>query len=739
MTSQLPPTTTDTSDWTAEIAEGSGVPVERVIDILRAQRIPGARLLTSRAKLRIDAVHFAGIKKLRDVSDGSDGSEGSSRPRVLQPFTFSHGFAQPVTAFASRGTNDAGKSSIINVATWGLKGRSTLQSDVRGWIREAALQFTIGDERILVAWSDFDDVPRGHVLVLGAAAVDWDGIDSDAVDLYRSQAADEQGAAGDGAADPAAHGGDRQTSLDAALPALVTQGAVQVTSFEGDADFASVMAAVMMPRLGFETIEAWQRNSKATEADDGGIVNHGWALWSQALAITDPSVKVTLGDSAPSAVPLLQMYLGTTWGPSATASKARIGEITGELTSLNRRKRAAEEQLKLGVSQIEKEIAAAEAEIAAAPVLATLEEIDDALVDAARNAAAAADANSKLLEAGAEYGRLSKMVVQAMAEEAALSEAAVTQRFWHSLKPSCCPRCDAKVDDERWKREQEGTCSLCDSPVDVAAEGTELASHGVAVLEDDPEEDPDELLIARERTLALREQLAVADAVHDTLMLAKASTDRLVAAGKSDPRLAGADPRARRALEMRVATLRGRLEERQSTHVDAADLDGRAETLAVLESAHKVAKKKRDREQAAMLAEVSERLTVMGQALGINQLEKAELLGNTHLPVRKGGAKSNFGGLTDGERLRLKIALVIALLHVGTAAGVGRHPGVLLIDSLAREELNPDNAQTLLEQLSKVAEENDLQIITSSALGERVAAALPDGATRLSNDDGLMW
>lgn len=735
MTSQLPPTTTDTSDWTAEIAESSGVPVDRVVDIMRAQRIPGARLLTSRAKLHIDAVHFAGIKKLRDVSDGSDGSD---LPRVLQPFTFSHSFAHPVTAFASRGTNDAGKSSIINVATWGLKGKSTLQADVRGWIREAALQFTIGDERILVAWSDFDDVPRGHVLVLGPAAVDWDRIDSDAVDLFRSQAADERGSAGDDDADPGAQG-DRQTSLDTALAALVARGAVQVTSFEGDTDFASVMAAVMMPRLGFETIEAWQRNSKATEADDGGIVNHGWALWSQALAITDPSVKVTLGDSAPSATPLLQMYLGTTWGPSATASKARIGEITGELTSLNRRKKAADERLKLGVSEIQKEIAEAEAEIAAAPVLATLEEIDDALVDAARNAAAAAEANSKLLEAGAEYGRLSKMVVQAMAEEAALAEAAVTQRFWHSLKPSCCPRCDAKVDDERWKREQEGTCSLCDSPVDVVVEGTELAGHEVAVLEDDPEEDPDELLLARERTLALREQLEAADAVHDTLMLTKASADRLLAAGKSDPRLAGADPRVRRALEMRIATLRGRLEERQSTHVDAADLDGRTETLAVLESAHKVAKKKRDREQAAMLAEVSERLTIMGQALGINQLEKAELLGNTHLPVRKGGAKSNFGGLTDGERLRLKIALVIALLHVGTAAGVGRHPGVLLIDSLAREELNPDNAQTLLEQLSKVAEENDLQIITSSALGERVEAALPDGATRLSNDDGMMW
>lgn len=720
---------TDSREWAAEIAEKSEVPVERVEEILREQRIPDARVLTSRSKMRIDAVHFAGVKHLRDESGDHEEST------TFEPFSFTHEFSQPVTAFATRGMNDAGKSSIINVVTWGLRGRSGLQNDVQSWIHQAAVQVTIGKERVVVLWSNLGGVPRGQVLVLASANVGWDAFDTEALAFYTGAMTDtvEVEEAGDDGISVVP-----QTTLDPELSRLMAADAIMVASFVDEASFESSMASVMMPRLGFETIEAWQRNSNASEDDDGNLIDHGWMLWSQALSITDPSVKVTLGETAVSALPLLQMYLGTTWGPSATASQARIGAIKSDLASLLRRKRNTDEKLREGIAEIERQIAVVEAEIASAPLLATLEEIDDALVEAARNAAAAAEVNLVVQESGAKLGHLLKVIERAEAEEAAIAEAAITQRFWHSLKPSCCPRCDATVDEARWKREQEGSCSLCDSPVEIfAGDGSDVKA--VAVMLADSEEDPDELQEIRDRIAALRHTMSGADQEYDAALELKKAADLRVASGRADPRLAGVDPRLRRVLDLQLATLRGRLEERRNQTVDDLELGGQEETLVVLEAALKVAKKKRDEEQNEMLADVSARITTMGQALGIKQLESAKLQGNTHLPVVKGGAKSAFGTLTDGEKLRLKIALVIALLHVGTAAGVGRHPGVLLIDSLAREELNPNNAKTLLEELSKVAEENDLQIITSSAHGELVESALPPGATRLSNDDGLMW
>lgn len=716
------PSLISSSDWAAEVAKASGVPVDRVTEILKEQRIPGARVLTSRAKLHIDTVHFAGVKTLREID--------ASVPRKREPFSFTHEFSHSVTAFATRGMNDAGKSSVINVITWGLRGRSNLQKDVRSWIDQAALQFTIGGEKILVAWTDRGGVPVGQVIVLGAAAVvGWDTLDREAGLFFGQKASISARESGDDAIDESG----ALTPLEAAVERLIASGSVAIASFDSDPSFEVAMNTVLMPRLGFETIEAWQKNKNASEGDDGNLVNHGWMLWSQALSITDPSVKVTLGETAVSALPLLQMYLGTTWGPSATASLARIGSIKAELASFTRRKKATDLRLKDSLTEIERQIEAVESKIAAAPVVATLEEIDEALMDAARYAAESAAANRAYLEVATELGRVSKLVQSAEADEMALAEAAITQRFWHSLKPSCCPRCDVPVDETRWRREQDGNCSLCDSPVDIAVE----TSNVTTMMSD--EEDPDELLLARERTAALQLELLVIDAKHDELLVLKKAAEQLVTDRKADPRLAGGDPRARRELELQLATLRGRLDERRHHTIDEQEIDERTETLTVLEAALRVAKDLRDHEQREMLNDVSKRITAMGQSLGIVQLESAKLLGNTHMPVTKGGVDSPFGKLTDGEKLRLKIALVIALLHVGTAAGVGRHPGVLLIDSLAREELNPNNAKTLLAELSKVAQENQLQIITSSAHGDLVEAALPAGATRLSNSEDLMW
>ena len=89
--------------------------------------------------------------------------------------------------------------------------------------------------------------------------------------------------------------------------------------------------------------------------------------------------------------------------------------------------------------------------------------------------------------------------------------------------------------------------------------------------------------------------------------------------------------------------------------------------------------------------------------------------------------------------MRLKIALVIALLRVGTSAGVGRHPGLLLIDSLGREELNPDDLVTMLQELQQIALDAQLQIVATSAYGDILERALPENSLRLSGAGERLW
>ena len=136
---------------------------------------------------------------------------------------------------------------------------------------------------------------------------------------------------------------------------------------------------------------------------------------------------------------------------------------------------------------------------------------------------------------------------------------------------------------------------------------------------------------------------------------------------------------------------------------------------------------------------MSAQITTLGKALGISNLEKATLQANAHLPVVKGGEKTAFGKLTDGEKLRLKIALVVSLLDVGTTSGLGRHPGLLIVDSLAAEELNRENGELLLRELNRVAETYGLQVITSTAHSELVAAVLPAESVQGPTVEALMW
>lgn len=725
-------------EWAAEVAAKAGFDdVDAVRRILDDEDIPGGRVLPSRRKLHLDAVHFAGVKSLA----GSD--DGTGAGQVFSPFSFTQRFENPVTAFATLGKNDAGKSTIINMIQWGIRGISTgLQADVRSWTRQAAVAFHVDSEPMLVAWRVDRGVPVGQILTLPADdAISWASLDEKARRYAEGEAA-SSGLTGAESSDP-----PQPTAIEIQMEQLVDDGAIVVGTFTDETSFEAAINSVMTTRLGFEPLRAWQKNKGATDISDGSIAVHDWSLWSQALVISDSKNSSTLGETPMMAGRVLQMYLGTAWGPSASAAAARKAQLEGELASLKRRQRADQQTRQGSISELEGRIRELEGELAQLPSQDSLEAIDRALGEARAAATAYANANAEVAERARAYGTAGLDLESAEADEVALAEAAVTRRFWHSLEPSCCPRCDVVVDETRMKREQSGHCSLCNSPWELDSTGTGEAaqSQNVAVAVDvsdapqpNTEEDPDDLLLAHQRVEWLREQFQLASTEHDRATKAREAAQEELDRTRALVTGPQSDPSARRALEFQIENLRGRLEER-TIIVAPDDLSVKQRTIDVLGAAEVIAKNRRQDEQSTMLAEVSERVTEIARRLGISQLEKAELKGNAHLPVVKGGAAANFGQLTDGERLRLKIAVVVALLHVGTAAGVGRHPGVLIIDSFLREELNPDDATGLLKELVDVATDYGLQVITSSANGEVLAASLPNGSVRLAGADGMMW
>ncbi|KQR19146.1 hypothetical protein ASF79_15870 [Agreia sp. Leaf335] len=711
------------ADWVDTVAQNAETDRDLVTDVFTRYGVVGPKAVPTRRQLRVDAIHFAGVKNLlADVDEEA---------RRFVPFSFHRSFATPVTAFVSDGKNDAGKSSTLEILKWGLRGSSKVAGDVQKWLRQVCLLLTIGGERILIAWRVDDGVPKGQILVLPVAV--GPGLDafSAATIAVMTEHSDQAATAGESLS-------GLEAPVDGLIERLLNEGALTIDSFDGHDEMESSVSDFMLQRLGLDALTQWTRVAGATDADDGNLVDHGWHLWSQALAITKPSESSVIGESPFHARNVLNTFLATEWGATKLSARAQKKAVDGRLAGIHRRRNRDSESREASAQVLRAEKVEAESELQSIPVSGmTAEEVEAALSAVTAATAALTRTQRAVSDSALAYGSAERELHAAEQDLTAFKEAAVTKRFWHALKPSCCPRCDAKVQPEQWQREQEGSCSLCNNPIDEAGAAPDTAVG--AVEGDDIDDDLDPVTMAGQRvTQHTADSLRLSALYDDAISQAKAAETEFERASEVINNVHG-DPIERRALERRIAVLDGRIQERSEPFDEDPEEEALTTDARVLEAAEAFAGVSAKNVFSEALSSVSAQITSLGKSLGISNLEKATLQANAQLPVVKGGEKTPFGKLTDGEKLRLKIALVVALLDVGTTSGLGRHPGLLIVDSLATEELNRGNGELLLRELFRVAQTYGLQIITSTAHSELVAAVLADDAIQRPTTEDLMW
>lgn len=706
-------------NWIDTVATTVGKDRAEVKEVLDTYGIRGPRIVPPRRRLRVQALHFAGVKNLQEpeVSD----------TRNFVPFTWTRRFDTPVTALVSDGRNDAGKSSTLDILAWGLRGTSGVRSDVKDWLRQVYLHLTIGDEQVVIAWRVDDGNPSGTVLVVSPdQPVDLDELSAAAAATMREHA--------DTATERQEPVFELAVPLDGLIQSLRDAGAYVAGDFDGEAEMKNVIGDFMLDRLGLEALPQWRRNSHATDAEDGNTAEHGWPLWSQALVIAKPSYSTTIGETASQAIAVLNTFLATDWNASRNLARVQKKSVDANLAGIRRRQERDAKAREGSVAELNLQRAQVQAEIDAQPPAQT--SVEDAARMAQRQSAATSgltEARRRVADAALEYGSAERALHAAESDLVALKEAAVTKRFWHSLKPSCCPRCDAQVEQAQWEREQEGACSLCNSPIVDEQDDDAGSSEG---SEDDA---LDPLELAEQRRAQAEAEVAETSQVHEAAKRGVEAAEAEFAAATEALAGISGKPGALQLLERQLAILDGRIQERSAPPDELEEEVTLASDSDVLGAAVKVAEKEAKQDFDAALEAVSRQITTLGRELGMTNLERADLKGNAHLPVVRGGSPSSFGGLTDGERLRLKIALVVSLLDVGAASGLGRHPGFLIVDSIAREELNTANGQSLLSELARVASAYDLQVITGTAHSDLVDAVLPPEAVVRPLASRLMW
>jgi hypothetical protein len=556
--------------------------------------------------------------------------------------------------------NLRGKTTVLELITWCLRGSPKALSDaVRNWLETVELDAVIGTESLNVRIS------------LGQVG------DSSRIERFVVSIED--------------------TAHEDSTRAVVHES-------DDERVFERFMEEFMLRRFSMEPVAHWQRHDKNFE--DGKAYLDGWPALFGAIYLPNGGDKNLLGDYPWSGLPgrLLQVFLSIPLAVQLT--KIRVAKQAVSQIERGTRRRAEEDAVAREESRlaVEERLLNKNAEL---DRLVLPEKALSVLVEEQQYAAKQLSlVEQRVREARTTYDEARALRIADERAQNDRVETALARRLFQALSPQHCPRCDTPVTPERNQLEHSAhQCAVCSSHLDVdhsSEQPDQSQIDGVDVAEEEP------LAASRAAEAAAQRDL------DDSAQELAAAENAYVAADQALAEEASSDVAvARRTLELEIANLEGQLEAMPERSVAAA-LPGLEVT--VFAEAERVIQRLVKEGSKAPLAELSREIVDLAHSFGISGIQGAELDLAGHLKVRIDGADSIFGRQPRGGRLRLRVAVVVALLRVGVRQGFGAHPGLIMIDSPGAEEVATEDVAALLKALSSLREElPNLQVIVATA------------------------
>lgn len=616
---------------------------------------------------------------------------------VPVPFAFEWEPQVGVNGIGS-GKNLRGKSTVLNVLMWALTGRCAhFQPDIQSWIERVEVDWTVGDEHLRVSFHAIDGAPTGVI---------------ERIDAVR--------------------GGERAT---------------QVGQFDGADQFEGAMESLMMTRLRLETIPVW--------TDDRAVVKHAWPAYSSAFTVRANALDPIVGNETTIGIRMMQMFVGTDWAPAAAAITTARRRLEAERDVAQKKVTATFEVVRASRERAQGVVDDAKAKVAALP--SGTPDVQEMLNAATRVSDLSREVRAletRLLAQVTTVETVNQQLKAARARRHAEWESALATKFFHRMQPTVCPRCASAVTKERQAAEADKhECSVCTGDLNLEALGAEvIVSASVpedvaasliaaAAPEDDDEAEDDDaaaadtvealeaaLEAAESAVNGLREQITERAAVRDAAAaVADASADMVAAAGE------------RRLLDLELARAEGALSALTQAGDPVAADPVDPTVAAVLEAAERVIKDLVKDEQTPLLQSISADIERLAINFGADSLSEIRLTGAARMDMAKGGKEVSYGRITDGEKLRVKIATAIALIKHGYVEGVGRHPGLLVLDSPASEEMPEEDLATIVEALKAVAEEAEMQIFVATRNAQPLIDLLPAPSRVVAQGEAYLW
>ena len=590
-------------------------------------------------------------------------------------------FTTGLTALVA--SNFRGKTTVLELVTWCLRGTPReLQSGVRGWLNQLDLDITVAGQ------------PVGFRLDI------TDGAISSATVLTA----------------PAA------TSLSQTRTPDPTQRVTVLLQTAGAENYAEQVANLMLDRLDLSQMVS-TLNETSTQT-------HGWPAYFAALYLGSASTKILLGDQKMAGLPgrLLQVFLDLPAAASLTRVRAAYDVRRNEVQARQAEQEREAARRSDDRKRIEADLATARGHLAELTAAAgQSESLTNLAREAARVAGQVADAQA--IDDDARRAEQSARTYRHRAAKrlADVRESKVARALFQGLDPDSCPRCDQAITTDRRHREHDShACAVCDRTVTTDdAESAEVVAEAEdrlhAAMEDERQVRA-HAASSRDRLNALAAELTAAE---DLLRAAHAATAQpeMVQAQQTLWRLEG-------ALDVLPAL----------TTPERGKADSDAITLRVLEAAVKILETDNKNAAVALFEDLEKEVADLSRRFGMLSLEHVSIDRAARLRVTQdGGGRDWFSNCNPGARLRLRIALVIALLRVGAAHGVSTHPGLVMIDSPKAEEVQDLDAAVLFRELAAIAEEQGIQVVITTRDYDLVHSVLDTKHTIEAIENEPLW
>jgi hypothetical protein len=607
------------------------------------------------SKLLLKRIRFRGIKL-----EGTQQSE----------FTYDRNIFSGVNVWT--GGNFIGKSTIFKLIKYCITGRDSLKPDVKKWLKEAMLEYELNNNTFTMRIDFSSKRVQGDLV---RTTIEHILIGNDVIDCNEF-------------------------------------------SYNNRTEMEEKLQEFFMSNLGLYSLKWTQKNSSkdSIRLEESST---SWATYYKAIFLESDEYHTLLMSSEKAygnqAQKIIAIFLGLGLLKIQNRINVRLDKIRYELASTNESNKNETNAATNLMDSLEKEykqvlVERNQVEFELKQFLSQ-SRLNEIMIELGKESKGLSQANQRKLSKENQLSQINRVIDEEQSAEIGLKEALHFKRFFNGIKVNSCPHCETQISEEKLRKEKENhICSVCEEPL---TEGTQEQQ---AYLQTQIEENRQTLIRLKSEKRTVESDLSKAKADIEVFNLStsklKLELDKLNQVNINDlnKRLG--------SLILQQGKFEGKLEdlrERQKPieNQKNKDLILEKDVLASLISILEVSA---GNQNEMLLIKFKESIKLWAINFGIKNVDDVCINTLLEPEIAQGGEATSFKDLTDGEKLRLKIAFFIQLMLLSKHT-VGRHPKLLIIDSPGSSELIDKDFDEIISTFNMINKDHseEIQILIASA------------------------